>query len=192
LGAGAALTDAGLRGLGPDDLDPDVVLVAVEPGATLPADRDFPGFVALRDRAPGNLAAWPGLRSLPVVAAAALALLAVGTIIHARSQYRRANRNDLAVVWALGARPKEVTAALRWQSVAVLALALVIGLPVGVLAGLQAWRLAAGALDLESPGRFASPHLATVLLASALAALVLAVTVGRLRPSRLGADLRVE
>jgi ABC-type lipoprotein release transport system permease subunit len=70
-----------------------------------------------------------------------LALLAVATLIHVLLTSVRRRRPDLAVLKSLGLLPSQVLGTVLWQATALAAAALLVGLPLGVLAGRWAWVL---------------------------------------------------
>ena len=75
---------------------------------------------------------------------AVLALLAVATLIHVLLTSVRRRRPDLAVLKSLGLLPSQVLSTVLWQATALAAASLLVGLPLGILAGRWAWVLFAG------------------------------------------------
>jgi ABC-type lipoprotein release transport system permease subunit len=75
---------------------------------------------------------------------AVLVLLAVGTLIHVLLTSVHRRRRDLAVLKTLGLVRSQVLRVVAWQATALAAAALLIGLPLGVLASRWAWALFAG------------------------------------------------
>ena len=119
-----------------------------------PADQDCDVSVALR---PFDIDNYARVTSLPSVLAVVLALLAMATLTHLTLTTTRRRRVDIAVLRTLGFVRRQVLGALAWQSTALLALALVIGLPVGVAVGRWLWTLFAiatrgGCGDLRATG----------------------------------------
>jgi hypothetical protein len=102
------------------------------------------------------------VRGLPQALGAFLALLGVAAVGHALVTASRRRRHDLAVLRVLGVRRRQCAAAIAWQAVGVAALALAIGLPLGVAAGRLTWRWIADATPLLYVGPVA---LVAVLLA---------------------------
>ena len=78
-----------------------------------------------------------------------LALLAVATLAHALLTGVRRRRRDLAVLKTLGLRRSQVIRVVSWQASALAAAALLVGLPLGVLAGRWAWALFAGSAGVS-------------------------------------------
>jgi hypothetical protein len=190
LGTGAALTSAGVDRLFGDRDDPDFFLARVEPGGRERIQQMFPGFVLIDARAPGGLAVWPSLRILTVIVAGALALLALGSVLHARALSRRLRARDLAVLRALGLGRRQLTGALRWQALTLLAIALVVGVPIGALVGARSWWFVADRMDLASPIHVVSPQLAVAGVVLFLVAVALVVVVRR--PTTDPATLRAD
>jgi FtsX-like permease family protein len=96
------------------------------------------------DQRPSDIRNYTGVRDTPLLLGAVLALLAVATLIHVLLTSVRRRRPDLAVLKSLGLRPAQVLGTVLWQATALAAAALLVGLPLGVLAGRWAWVLFAG------------------------------------------------
>jgi ABC-type lipoprotein release transport system permease subunit len=116
-----------------------------------------------------------------------LAVLAVGTLAHVLLTSVRRRRRDLAVLKTLGLTRPEVLRLVAWQATALAAAALLIGVPLGVIAGRQAWAFFANAAGVDarpdvplSLVLLAVP--VTLLLANVIAALP-GWTAARLRPA---------
>ena len=116
-----------------------------------------------------------------------LAVLAVGTLAHVLLTGVRRRRRDLALLKTLGFTRRQVLGTVAWEASAFAAVALLVGLPVGVVAGRWAWAVFANAAGVSTA---ATVPLATVLLAipaTLLAANLIAAAPGweaaRLRPA---------
>src|SRR5262249_45319014 len=70
----------------------------------------------------------------------ALALLALGVLVHALLTAARSSRHDFAVVRALGMARGQVRSVVGWQAVCVMAGAMLVGVPLGLIGGQFAWR----------------------------------------------------
>jgi ABC-type antimicrobial peptide transport system permease subunit len=99
----------------------------------------------------------------------------------------RRRRRDLALLKTLGFTRRQVLGTVAWEASAFAAVALLIGLPLGVIAGRWAWSVFASAAGVSTA---ATVPLATVLLAipaTLLAANLIAAAPGweaaRLRPA---------
>jgi hypothetical protein len=109
------------------------------------------------DQRPGDIKNYAAIRDTPLVLGAVLALLAAGTLAHVLLTGLHRRRRELAVLKTLGLVRSQLLRVAAWQATALAAAALVIGLPLGVLAGRWAWALFAwsagvsGAADVPAP-----------------------------------------
>jgi putative ABC transport system permease protein len=117
----------------------------------------------VRQPAIGNIAR---LRPLPYVLAVLVAVLAAGSLAHALVVSLRRNRQQLAVLKAIGFTRRQVSAAVACQATTLAGLALVIGIPVGVLLARWGWYLVADQLGVTSPP--VVPPLAVLAVAAAV------------------------
>ena len=156
------------------------------------ADRE-----ALQDRLSSSLAEWGGvyfqgvgrpadvqslerIRRLPLVLCAVLAGLIAATVVHALSTAVRRRRRDLAVLEVLGASRRALRSVGTFQALTVAAIALLVGVPLGVVTGRAAWSALADAY-----GTVAEPVVPLGSLALAAAAVVtLAALAGWLPTAR--------
>ncbi len=142
---------------------------------------------AVTAQRPADVNNYARIKTTPLALAGVLALLAVATVAHLLVTSIRRRRRDLAVLKALGFVRRQVSAAVAWQATIVVALALLIGLPVGVAAGREAWRFFATRLGVAPDPQV--PILAVLVfipVALAIANAVAAVpawVAGRLRPA---------
>ena len=116
-----------------------------------------------------NLAA---VRSLPLYLAGFLVLLAAGAVAHALLTGARRRAHDLAVMRALGLTPRQTAACVAWQATIIGAVALAIGVPLGLFVGREVWRVMTDTLSFVYVGPLDVPKLALVIPAS-IAALAL-------------------
>jgi putative ABC transport system permease protein len=93
---------------------------------------------------PGDIEDYAGVRDTPLLLAAVLIVLAVGTLAHVLVTSVLRRRRDLAVLKALGLTRSQVRAVVAWEASAFAAVALLAGLPLGVVAGRLAWAVFAG------------------------------------------------
>ena len=145
------------------------------------------------DQRPAAIINYASVRDVPLILGAVLAVLAAGTLAHVLLTSVRRRRRDLAVLKTLGLTRPQVLRLVAWQASALAAAALLIGLPLGVLAGRQAWAYFANAAGVASRPDVPLPLVllaipVTLLLASVIAALT-GWTAARLRPA---AVLRAE
>ena len=156
-----------------------------------PPGQRLPGRVlhrpAVADQRPGDIKNYASIRDTPLALAVVLAVLAVGTLAHVLLTGVRRRRRDLALLKTLGFTRRQVLGTVAWEASAFAAVALLIGLPLGVIAGRWAWAVFANAAGVSTA---ATVPLATVLLAipaTLLAANLIAAAPGweaaRLRPA---------
>ena len=139
------------------------------------------------DQRPGDIKNYASIRDTPLALAVVLAVLAVGTLAHVLLTGVRRRRRDLALLKTLGFTRRQVLGTVAWEASAFAAVALLVGLPLGVVAGRWAWAVFASAAGVSTA---ATVPLATVLLAipaTLLAANLIAAAPGweaaRLRPA---------
>ncbi len=151
LGEGAATTLAGIRRLQPD-VASDLVLVRVTRDAAGSAlVDDLKRQVALDvyvPAKPADLAELDRIGGLPSVLAALLGAIAIATLAYALVSSVRQRRRDIAILKVLGFGRGQVSASVAWQSSVIAAIAIVIGIPVGVVGSRWAWRLFAHELGV--------------------------------------------
>jgi hypothetical protein len=179
MSTGAVLTVDGLRAALPTGR-PNQFVVQYAPGADKEAAyaslrRDF-GPTVLRAATPDEVENLRRVSGLPFLLAALLAVLGAATLGHLLVTSVRRRRRDLAVLKALGFIRRQVSATVAWQATILAAVALLIGLPLGVAAGRWGWVLVNQGLG--SPAEPITPALvvlvvipATVLVANLVAAL---------------------
>ena len=81
------------------------------------------------------------ISAAPWLLGGVLAVLAIGTLAHTLLLTTRRRRKDLAILQTLGFVGRQVRATVVWLAVAIVAPALVFGLPLGIVAGRWGWRL---------------------------------------------------
>jgi hypothetical protein len=159
LGTGAELTAAGLRGLAPPSLSIPpftAVMVRFRPGVSqqsgidaLAARIDRLGpFQVMAPSSPAGLVNFGQTQALPVLLGLSLAGLALLTVTHLLLTSARRRRRDLAVLRVIGFTSGQVRATVTWQAVVLTGVALVIGIPAGILCGRLAWRISAGQIGI--------------------------------------------
>jgi predicted lysophospholipase L1 biosynthesis ABC-type transport system permease subunit len=134
----------------------------------------------------GSVRNLSGVGSVPLLLAGILAAMAAMTLAHTLITSIRRRRLDLAILKTLGFVRHQVSAAVAWQATTLGAVAVLIGLPLGVVAGRWGWNVFADRLGVV---REPVIPFATVLIAipaTLLVANLLAVIPGRIA-SRLKA-----
>jgi len=97
----------------------------------------------------------------------------------------RRRRHDLAVLRALGFRPRQNAACIAWQATTVAVVGLVLGLPLGVVVGRLSWRWVAD----STPLLYVPPVAVLALLLAIPVAMVAANALAAV-PARRAARLR--
>lgn len=178
LGEGAAMTFDGMRRVVPRSVE-NVMFLRLRPGTDVGAlVRRRPALAGVGmyvPKKPPDLVSLGRLGSMPSVAAAVLGLAAVGTLAHALLLAVRRRRRDFAVLKTLGFVRRDVAATVAWQASVVVAIALAVGLPLGVAAGRTMWDVFADRMGVQPAPVVPLAGLAIVvpvalLLANAVAA----------------------
>jgi ABC-type lipoprotein release transport system permease subunit len=144
------------------------------PAAISSLKQQFPGTV-LPAVPPPEVRDLSGVSGLPLILAFVLMLLASGIIAHTLLTSVRRRRRDLAILKTLGFVTSQVRATVAWQATALACAGLIVGVPLGLLAGRWAWTLFAGQ-EAIVPAPVISPLTllaipAVLLLANAIAAI---------------------
>jgi ABC-type lipoprotein release transport system permease subunit len=124
------------------------------------------------------------VRSLPIALAVFLVFLGLAALGHVLLSAATRRRSDLAVLRALGFRPRQVAASISWQATTVGLLGLVLGIPLGIAGGRIAWRWVAERTPLVYMGPVAIVVVLVAIPATLVLANALAVLPGR-RASRV-------
>ncbi len=123
---------------------------------------------------PSDVQSLERVRSTPLWLTALLAALIALTVIHALMAAVRSRRREVAVLRTLGFTRRQVLASIAVQAGLIALVGLVIGIPLGLVAGRVAWTVLAERLGAVV--QLITPFLAYGLLA--IAVLVLALGVG--------------
>ena len=173
LGEGVALTNRGVLALDPG-ADPSFFVVDLAPGATIRAlDHRYANASALGPQRPGDIVAYARVRSTPLVLAGLLALLGIGVLTHLLVTSVRARRRELAILKTIGFARRQVTASVAWQATTLAALAVVVGIPAGLIVGRAIWR--SFATDLGVGAGAVVPVVSLLAIAAAAALLANAI-----------------
>ena len=203
LGTGAQVTPGALHYLLPAAgavPPPDTLFVRYQPGITAQAGRR-----ALADRlarngqrgqfsidgpaTPTDLLNFGQVQDLPQVLGAGLGAVALLTIGHLLITSVRRRQRDLAILRVLGFTSWQVRRTLGWQAVALAGLALVIGIPAGIICGRAGWLIFADQLGITPVVAVPSVELPLLAAAWLAAAVVIAALPGeaaaRSHPARV-------
>ena len=129
---------------------------------------------------PSDIESLDRLQSLPIVLSTLLVVLVAVTVVNAMVVAVRRRRRDLAILQAMGTTTGGVTAVGVWQGVTIGVAGLLIGVPLGIVAGRWFWILLANRFGtLAEPVVPLTPLVLLVVGVLALAAVVGAVPVRR-------------
>jgi hypothetical protein len=133
----------------------------------------------LTDLRPEEISGFRGARSVPLAVGIAVALLLFATLTHTVVSTMRRRQIDLAVLRALGCTRGQLESTMRWQTLMLIGSALIVGIPLGLVANTIAWNAFTERLGVE-PGTVIPVALLAIGALSILAlAYALATGVGR-------------
>lgn len=165
---------------------PAFVLFAIRYAPGVPAgaafaslQRDF-GRTVLQHLAAADAINLQSVAGLPFVLAGLVALLGSATLGHTLITSLQRRRRDLAILKTLGFARRQVAAAAACQATALVVVALVIGLPLGVAAGRWAWSFAASGIESASPPQVPAAAVTLIAVAALLAGNAIAAWPGQL------------
>jgi FtsX-like permease family len=139
----------------------------------------------VNDRAtPGSIRSLADIRQVPVIVAAVVGLLGTAAAAHALALAVRRRQRDLAVLRALGLRPRQTTAIVRWQAATLALVAVAIGIPLGITLGRVLWSAIARPSNVVVHTDLNVLGLVVLVAAVAALAVVLSIWPGR-RAARL-------
>ena len=148
----AWMTAAGVESLlgPPSRLDPndfkDYVLVKWAKGAHVPAaEQGFDGlsgghYYSAPATLPAAVVSLGDLRSLPLSLGIFFALLASATVAHALVTTVRRRRQELAILRSIGFTRRQSRVAIAWQATLIAMAGIIVGAPLGIVAGRFVWR----------------------------------------------------
>ena len=174
-------SDRNIFGEPATNLGPNVIFVRYRPGTTETDELarlrretqplvSFAGFDVLPVQRPAEIVNAGSTGNAPLVLALSLAAGAVFSLALALAYAVRRRQRELMVLKVLGFTRRQVAATVWWQASTTMLIALVIGIPVGAVAGRALWTTFAHALDVV-----AAPDVPVItIVAVGLAALVVA------------------
>jgi len=116
-------------------------------------------------RRPSDVVDFGRVRGIPLILAGLLAFIGAAALAHAVATAVYRKSRDLAILKTLGFVRGQVRRAVAWQASTFVAIALLFGIPLGIIAGRALWSVFADTLGVV---RFVSvPELALLLLAPA-------------------------
>jgi len=116
----------------------------------------------------------------PLILAGILALMAIATLAHTLITSIRRRRQDLAILKTLGFVRGQVSATVAWQATTFGVAALVIGIPIGVIAGRWGWNVFADHLGVVPDAVLPAIALLVIAPATIVVANLLALIPGRI------------
>jgi ABC-type antimicrobial peptide transport system permease subunit len=127
-------------------------------------------------------------RTLPLRLSLLFALAAFATLVHVLITSVRRRRRDLAILQTLGFKRRQVAGTVAWQALVLTGLALLIGVPLGILLGRLGWAAFAYRLGVVSEP-VVSPFAWIVIPVTLIVAVVVALGPGiaarRVRPAQV-------
>jgi len=185
LGEGALLSPQGLQELAPET--PSNLLAvrfatSVDHRAQLVAARDALGGASVEataEQAPVEVADYGRVNRMPLALAGVLALIAAAMLAHALGTTVARRRRELAILKTLGFVRGQVRSTVAWQATTMIVVALAIGVPVGLVAGHNVWRLFAEGLGILPEPALPLMAVAIIIPAAVLTANVIAAVPGR-------------
>ncbi|MGH9234288.1 MAG: ABC transporter permease [Acidimicrobiales bacterium] len=185
-GSGALLTPEGFTTLEGEDRDSGVLVRFardVDSDAALARLRELGDQVEVTragDAMPSNIDNVDELGALPAVLAAFLALLATVAAAHALVSTTRRRRRDFAVLRVLGFVGRQARRTMRWQALTVAAVGLLVGVPVGIVAGRRLWSALAQAIGVVDDWSLPWLMVALAVAVTVGVAVLLAIPPGRM------------
>jgi ABC-type lipoprotein release transport system permease subunit len=162
------------------------------------ADRVLPDFGWLSGsefglQRPADIVNFGRVESFPLIAAGLMALIAVAVLTHVLMTAVRRKGRDLAVLKVLGFTRRQLAATVSWQASTIAVTAVLLGLPLGVVAGRWGWMLFADRAGVI-PVAVVPIGAVAVVIAAALVAgnAVAALPAGAAVRTRPAAVLRTE
>jgi ABC-type antimicrobial peptide transport system permease subunit len=143
--------------------------------------------VTSADQRPDDIKNDASIVGTPLILGIVLAVLAIGTLAHVLLTSASRRRRDLALLKTLGFTRAQVQGVVAWQATAFAAVALLTGLPLGVVTGRWAWAAFANGAGVATQATVDVPLVllaipATLVVANLIAAWP-ARTAARLRPA---------
>ncbi|MGZ4790445.1 MAG: FtsX-like permease family protein [Ilumatobacteraceae bacterium] len=149
----------------------------------------FAGLDVLAVQRPAEIVNASAIGSAPVLLGASLMLASMVSLTLALGASARQRRRELAILRTLGFSSGQLVGSLLWQASGLLAVGLVVGIPVGVVAGKDLWSIFAGQMSVVSKPDIPVPLIAVLVVSALLvanaAATVYGAGVRRLKPGEV-------
>ncbi len=137
----------------------------VSPTAAYVSLRRQFGSVVLRQLPSEDVLNIQNVDRLPLILAGLVTILGLATIGNSLFTSVRRRRRDLAILKAIGFGPRQVAAVVGWQATTFATVSLIVGIPVGIIAGGWAWTVVASSIGSSSPPQI--PALVVALMVPA-------------------------
>ncbi len=181
LGDGVYVTRKGGIRINPEAIDlSESALVRLAPNAdlddvTTDLEEKLQGPVAVfRQGKPTDIVNFGRVEQTPYFLAALLVAVSGVTLLQLLVTAPRRRRGDLAVLKSLGFVRGQIRAAVTWQAITVLGVALALGIPLGIVVGTWLWRRFADGLGVIAEPRIHLIAFVLVIVGGLLGALVIA------------------
>jgi ABC-type lipoprotein release transport system permease subunit len=100
------------------------------------------------EQRPDDINDYSRVRETPLLLAGVLALLAIAMSAHVLVTGIRRHRRDLAVLKTLGLLRRQMLAMIAWDASTIAAITLILGIPLGIVAGRASWSLFADSVGV--------------------------------------------
>ena len=145
------------------------------------------------DQRPHDIQGYAGIRDTPRILGALLTLLGIAALGHVLVTAVRRRRRDLAILKIVGMRKAQLLTVVSWQAAALTAVALIAGIPLGILVGRWSWALFAASVGVDPSIKVAALPMVAEIGAALLLAIITAAIPGRAAARvRPAAVLRIE
>ena len=142
-------------------------------------------FDAVGVQKPSDIRSYERVRSTPIALAVLLAVISAVTVGHALVTSVRRRRRDFALLKTLGFTRRQVSTTVAWQATTVGVVALLVGVPLGLVLGRWAWTTLA-----DSLGTVAEPIVPALAVLAAIPVVLVLVNLVAFAPGRVAARLR--
>jgi hypothetical protein len=186
VGRGALVADEQLIEIITADERSDDLLVAWSSGVDRSSANNALGqqldAEVFEPRMPSEVKNLRAVRALPWALAIFLAVLAILATAHALMQTTRMRRHELAVLRTLGFQRRQLSSTIASQATTIALLGVVLGVPIGALAGVLLWRSIA-----ERVGVVDGPAVPAIALAALALAIMVVANLAAIIPGRRAA-----
>jgi putative ABC transport system permease protein len=169
----------------PDLFEASQVVVTVAPGhdlddVTTHMNQRYPESVSDESipALPSSIGNLDGVRRLPQWIAAFVVALGLASLTHGLTATRRRRRHDLATMRSLGLSPSQTVSCIAWQALTIGVVGLIVGIPIGLIAGRVAWWAVADPIGVRADANRPGIGLIVVSVAALVSAALLAIPTG--------------